>query len=550
MHSEQPVREQARRPRPGRLLGDVLVSLGFCDRDTIERIVVEAREIGRPMGQLLLEQGFIDSHQLATAVAERFGLQSTSLDALVPDAAAMALVSPAALRRLEAVPVGFRDEETLLVAMANPSNVLAVDDLAMLTDLRVEPLVVSPEDLAVLLGRLGRAAEAPAQPAAAAPSDDPTIELVRSIVSRAIAHGATDVHVDPDGRDLRVRYRVDGLMTAATRIPARQAAHVISQVKILSDLDIAERRLPQDGRASLTIEGRRIDLRVATMPLVDGETVVLHLLDPGRRPPALADLGLADGDRARVEHALSRSRGALLVSGPTGSGLSTTLHAALAAAASDSKTLMTIEDPVEHRLPGIKQMQVRERAGLSFAAGLRAIAGADPDVILAGELRDGDSARIAIDTALSGRLLLSALRTDDAAAVPGRLVDMGVEPYLVAATLECVVAQRLARRLCEHCRRPVAVPAGEAGLATGGEVGVFAPGGCDRCGDSGYSGRVALFEVMTVSDEIRALVVACAPASEIRQAAIAQGMRTLSDDGYEKVRAGATSIAEVVRVTS
>jgi type IV pilus assembly protein PilB len=558
MPSEQPVREHPSRPRPGRLLGDVLVSLGFCERDTVEEVVRQARAAGRPMGQLLVEQGFLDSGRLAVAIAERFGLQSATLETLVPDAAAMALVSPAALRRLEAVPVAFRDGETLLVAMSNPSNVLAIDELAMLTDLRVEPLVVPPADLEALLGGLDAAAgaapaaaPAPAATAAvAAPSEDPTIELVRSIVASAVELNATDAHVDPDGADLSVRYRVDGLMTGATRVPGRQAARLVSQVKILSDLDIAERRLPQEGRASMTIDGRRIDLRVSTMPLVDGESVVLHLLEAGRRPLALDELGLDGEDRARLEHALERSRGAILTTAPVGSGTSTTLHAMLAFAASASKTAMTIEDPVEQRLPGVKQMQVRERSGLTFATGLRAIVGADPDVILASGLHDPDSAGIAIDAALTGQLVLSALHAHDTAAAAARLVDMGVEPYLVAAALECIVAHRLARRLCTHCRAPVTVTAEEAGLDTGGEVLVFESRGCKHCRDSGYHGRVGLFEVMTVSEEIRALVVACAPASEIRGTAIAQGMRTLIVDGLQKVRAGETTLAEVVRVTA
>jgi type IV pilus assembly protein PilB len=562
MPSDQPLREPATRPRPGRLLGDVLVSLGFCDRETVEDIVRQARAAGRPMGQLLLEQGLLDSGRLAVAIAERFGLQSASLETLEPDAAALALVSPAALRRLEAVPVGFRDADTLLVAMCNPSNVLALDDLAMLTDLRVEPIVVSPEDLGALLRRVQRIGDGPDAPEAtsaaaalaetrqAASADDPTAEVLHSIVSNAIALGATDVHVAPDGSGLLVRHRIDGLMTDAERIPGRQAAHVISQIKILSDLDIAERRLPQAGRASLTIARRRIDLHVTTVPLVDGESAVLHLLDPERRPLSLAELGMGDDDRSRLERCLARSRGAILVAAPAGSGASTTLHAALAVAVSRSKTVMTIEDPVEYRLPGVKQMQVRDRAGLSFAAGLRAIAGADPDVILAGALPDGDSAKVAIDAALTGHLVLSALHALDAPAATARLLDMGVEPYLVATALECVLAQRLARRLCPSCRRPATLPASDAGHATGGEPAAFEAVGCDDCRGTGYQGRIALFEVMTVSEEIGALVVARAPASEIRRMAVAQGMRTLVEDGLAKVRAGETTLAEVVRVTA
>jgi type IV pilus assembly protein PilB len=554
------------RTRPGRLLGDVIVSLGFCDRETVEETVRQARSDGRPMGQLLLEQELIGSDQLAIAIAERFGLQYTSLETLVPDLTAMHLVSSATLRRLQAVPVALRDDETLLVAMVNPSNVLAIDDIAMLTDMRVEPIVVSPDDLDQLLRRLNRledelveddafdsdgedraAAEAALEAAA---NDSPTVKLVRSIMSQAIELGASDVHFDPAGDDLQVRYRIDGIMAEAARIPSRQTARVISRIKILSDLDISERRLPQDGRMSLTLDGRRIDIRVTTVPLVDGESAVLRLLDPGQRPLSLTDLGMGAGDRARLERVLARSHGAILATGPTGSGKSTSLYAALAVVNAREKTVMTIEDPVEYRVPGVKQMQVAERAGLTFASGLRSIVRADPDIIMVGEMRDRESAKIAIEAALTGHLVLSTLHTNDAPAAAARLVDMGVEPYLVASAIDCVIAQRLARRLCEHCRRPVRAAVADVGLEGTGEVEVFEPAGCARCRDTGYRGRVGLFEVMAVSEEIRSLIVRRATTGEIRGVAIEQGMQPLVEDGLQKVRAGETTLAEIARVTS
>ncbi|HUR85704.1 MAG TPA: ATPase, T2SS/T4P/T4SS family [Solirubrobacteraceae bacterium] len=564
MASEQPLREPASRPRPGRLLGDVLVSRGFCGRDTVEAVVAEARAAGRPMGHLLVEQGHIDSDQLAIAIADRFGLEYVSLESLLPDLAAMHLVSVSSLRRMQAVPFSFRDSETLLVAMANPSNVLAIDDLSMLTGLRVEPVVVSPEDLDALFGRLNRLEHelddeeqnedeeelAAAAALEAAADDGPTVKLVRSIIAQAIEQGASDVHFDPDGRELLVRYRIDGIMADGTRIPSGQAARVISRIKILSDLDISERRLPQDGRTSMTLDERRVDIRVTTVPLVEGECAVLRLLDPGRSPQSLSQLGMSASDCARVERALGHSHGAVLATGPTGSGKSTSLYAAVTIVNSPENTVMTIEDPVEYRLHGVKQMQVFERAGLSFASGLRAIVRADPDVIMVGEIRDMESAKIAVEAALTGHLVMSTLHTNDAPAAPARLLDMGVEPYLVASAIDCVIAQRLARRLCQHCRRPMNVAAGEVGDPSGGEVEIFEPGGCVRCRHTGYRGRVGLFEVMTVSDEIRAAIVARAAAGEIKRLAVSQGMRTLAADGMEKVRAGETTLSEVARVTS
>jgi len=541
----------------GRLLGDVIVGLGYCERDVVEEAVHAAQDSGLQLGQVLLDAGKLTSDELAMCVAERFGLEYMSLREFEPDAAALYLVPAAAVRRLDAVPVGFRDG-SLLVAMANPSNVLALDDMTMLTDLRVEPIVVSREDLDALLTRLTRLddevveddeeEEEPDAVLREGADDSPTVKLVRSILAQAIEHGASDVHFNPDDGDLMVRYRIDGMMSDATRIPRKQAARVISRIKILSDLDISERRLPQDGRTSLTVGGRRIDIRVTIVPLVAGESAVLRVLDPGDGPMSFGQIGMSAANRATVEAALARSHGAILATGPTGSGKSTSLYAAVAIVAAPEKTLMTIEDPVEYRLSGVKQMQVNERAGLTFATGLRSIVRADPDIIMVGEMRDRESARIAIESALTGHLVMSTLHTNSAPAAAARLVDMGVEPYLVASAVECVIAQRLARRLCASCKKPTSVPGAVVGVGDV-TVDVFDAVGCPRCRQQGYRGRLGLFEVMTVNDEIRSLIVQRAPAGEIARLAISQGMLTLHDDGLAKVRAGETSLAEVARVT-
>ena len=555
--------EPAARSRPGRLLGDVLVDLGFLGRDAVEALVRDARAENRPMQHLLLERKLITASQLALAVAERFGLGYMSLEEMHPDIAAMQLVPEPTLRRLQAVPIGFRDQGTLVVAMANPTNVVALDDLTMLTDLRVEPIVVSRDDLETLLQRLGRLErefveaeddgeaeedERDPTPLEASADDGPTAKLVRSLVAQAIEQGASDVHFDPDDGDLQVRYRIDGIMAPAARIPRRQAARVISRIKILSDLDIAERRLPQDGRTSLALEGRRVDVRVAVVPLVDGESAVLRILDPGEGPMSLGQLGMNAADRERVDQALRRSHGAILATGPTGSGKSTSLYASVAVVSSPEKTVMTIEDPVEYRLPGVKQMQVFERAGLTFQTGLRAIVRADPDVIMVGEMRDRESARIAIEAALTGHLVLSTLHTNSAPATPARLIEMGVEPYLVASAVDCIIAQRLARRLCTHCRRPKHVAGAHVGAPDLREVEIFEAVGCSQCRETGYKGRLGVYEVMTVTDEIRELIVENAPALQLARVAVAQGMTTLIDDGLAKVRAGLTTLAEVSRV--
>ncbi|HVF79764.1 MAG TPA: ATPase, T2SS/T4P/T4SS family [Solirubrobacteraceae bacterium] len=553
-----------RRVRPGRLLGDVIVELGFCDRETVEDAVRHARDSGRPMGQLLLEQHRLRDHQLGIAIAERFGLKFVDLKVVEPDPVALTIIPEAAMQRLDAVPIGFRDDGSLMVAMVDPRNLLATDDIAMLTNRNVVPVVVTRADLDALMNRNGRLGhlieeEAPedeedivARDAALeqAADDGPTVKLVRSIIAQAIDQGASDVHFDPDEGELLVRYRVDGMMRDVTRIPGRQAARVISRIKILSELDISERRASQDGRMSLTLDGRKIDIRVVTVPLVAGESAVLRVLDPGDTPMTLNELGMDDDDRERVEAALRRGHGAILATGPTGSGKSTTLYASVVLVSTSEKTIMTIEDPVEYRLPRVKQIQVFERANVTFASGLRSIVRADPDIIMVGEMRDRDSAKIAIEAALTGHLMLSSLHTNSAPAAAARLIDMGIEPYLVASALECVVGQRLVRRLCLQCCRAVTAPGIDVGLDDDHEVAICEVGdGCMHCSNTGYRGRAGLYEVMTVSEEIRSLIVARATAGEISRVAVSQGMRTLRDAGLAKVRAGETSLAEVARVT-
>jgi type IV pilus assembly protein PilB len=563
MATQPRTQQGAQRVRPGRLLGDVIVELGFCDRETVEEAVKEARASGRPMGQLLLEQHRLRDHQLGIAIAERFGLKFVDLATVEPDLAAMNIIPEAAMQRLDAVPIGIRDDGSLLVAMVDPRNLLATDDIALLTNRHVVPVVVTRDDLDALLARGGRLDaliddEQPEEDDEAARAalleqaadDGPTVKLVRSIIAQAISQGASDVHFDPDDGELLVRYRVDGMMRDVTRIPARQAARVISRVKILSELDISERRASQDGRMSLTLDGRRIDIRVVTVPLVAGESAVLRVLDSGRAPLSLGELGMDDSDRERVERALRRGHGAILATGPTGSGKSTTLYASVGVVSTPEKTIMTIEDPVEYRLPRVKQIQVFERAGVTFASGLRSIVRADPDIIMVGEMRDHDSAKIAVEAALTGHLMLSSLHTNSAPAAAARLIDMGIEPYLVASSLECVIGQRLVRRLCLQCCRAVDVPGTDVGLDPAEEIAICEVGdGCMHCSETGYRGRAGIYEVMTVTDEIRSLIVARATASEITKLAVSQGMRTLRDAGLAKVRSGETSLAEIARVT-
>jgi type IV pilus assembly protein PilB len=545
--------QESWRPRPGKLIGDVIVEQGFASREAVEAAAVAGRQSGTQLGQVLVDDGQITPEQLAQAVAERFGLEYVDVLHQKFDPVALSLVEAPMARRLEALPIGFGEAGQLRVAMANPSNVLAIDDLAMMTGRTIMPVVAAREDIRTAVGRMSSLDGAVLEVSRYEPppvrrpeervelhqsaEDAPVVKLVRSIIAQAVEQGASDVHFDPEADGLQVRFRIDGVMQDAAQVPGNMVSPVVSRIKILANLDIAERRLPQDGRIGLTIEGRQIDLRVVVLPLVDDESVVLRILDSGNAPMTLEDIGMQEHDRERFNSALQRSYGGVLACGPTGAGKSSTLYAALLSLASREKTIITIEDPVEYRVDGIRQVQVNEKTGMTFATGLRSMMRADPDIVMVGEIRDAESAHIAVEAALTGHLVLSTLHTNDAPSAVSRLTDMGIEPFLVASAIDCVVAQRLARKLCEHCKRP-----------SDDMEGAFEPVGCVRCGSTGYRGRVGLFEVMKVTSEMHQLIVERASVEQMAQLATEQGMRRLREDGMDKVRAGLTSMAEVARV--
>ena len=465
------------------MIGEVIVDLGFADRETVEEAVAAARAQGRPTGQVLVERGVLRHDQLARAVAERFGLDYIDLSVYDLDMGAVNLIRSETAKRYQAVPVGYTDDGTLLLAMADPTNVLTIDDVAMMTGRRVRVAAASVEDLNLLLTRLARMddsiedivdeePEAEAEPdvlAEEADRDAPVIKLVHSIVAQAVQQGASDIHINPEEGDTRVLFRVDGVLAPAATIKRRMAMSVVSRIKIMGDLDISEKRVPQDGRFALTVDGRRVDIRVVTLPLVHGEGVVMRILDGGVRVEGLEALGMQQDELDRFTSAINKPNGAVLVTGPTGSGKSTTLYAALNALNDGERSILTIEDPVEQRIAGVKQMQIAPKAGVTFDVGLRSMLRADPDVIMVGEIRDRETAHIAVEAALTGHLVLSTLHTRDAPSALGRLIDMGIEPFLVSSAIDCIVAQRLVRMLCKHCKRPLKVS--EAVLAEHGLAG-------------------------------------------------------------------------------
>jgi type IV pilus assembly protein PilB len=556
----------SRRGGSGRFLTDVLVDLGFAQREQVDQAVEAARGAGRPPERDLLDQGTITQDQLARAIGERYGLDHLDLTVFEIDMTAANLIDSAAAKRYEAVPISFLDERTLLVAMADPANVLAVDDIAMLTRMEVRPAVASGEDIGTLISRLDHFGDSVRDAVDEeieqddgevvelheSADDAPVVKLVNSIIAQAADRGASDIHFEPDGRELRVRFRIDGVLSVSTTIPSRMVAGVVSRAKIMADLDIAEKRVPQDGRVSLSIDGRHVDIRVVTLPSVYGESLVMRILDKQQASLSLDRLGMQQAERERFERGIGQAYGAVLATGPTGSGKSTTLYAALQTLNTTEKNIITIEDPVEYQLEGITQVQVNPKAGLTFANGLRSMMRADPDIIMVGEIRDGETAQIAVESALTGHLVLSTLHTNDAPTAITRLIEMGIEPFLVASAIDCVVAQRLARTLCPTCKKRVILPASvlrESGFNVTLDLEAYEPVGCGRCNGMGYKGRVGLYEVMVVSEEIRSLVLQRASADEIAALALREGMRRLRDDGFEKVKAGLTSIAEVARVT-
>jgi type IV pilus assembly protein PilB len=572
----------SRRGGSGRVLTDVIVDLGFVDRAVMDEAVEKATVAGTMPERVLIADSSVTDEQLARAIAERFGLDHIDLDRYRVDPDAAKLVTPAAVKRYQAVPIAFSGERTLLVAMSDPANVLAQDDIAVMTGYEVRPAVASSADINRLLERLqdpdfGNGAVAPVEEveppeeaagpyAASGPlydlreapinfgasgEDASVIQLVHRVIKEAVERGASDIHFEPGDQDMRVRYRIDGVLQEAALVPGSAVPAVVSRIKILSDLDIAERRLPQDGRISLEVANKAIDLRVATLPCSYGEKAVMRILDQSKVMIELEQLGMLPQALERFTKAFAQAHGAVLVTGPTGSGKSTSLYGALNQLNTVEKNIITIEDPVEYQLDGITQVQVNNKAGLTFASGLRSMMRADPDIIMVGEIRDRETAQIGIEAALTGHLVLSTLHTNDAPGAVTRLIEMGIEPFLVGSAVDCVVAQRLARLLCEECKQRTTITA-DVMRANGFNVGLdleaYEPVGCARCGGSGYKGRIGLYEVMWVSDTIRALAVAREPAETIAHAAVHEGMMRLREDGLEKVRRGLTSIAEIARV--
>jgi type IV pilus assembly protein PilB len=558
------------------LVADLIAATGLVPADKLA-LVRGAAGMGS-FAHALVEQNLASSEGLAKTLAARYQMPIVDLALTGVSDEATGEIALHVLERLTAVPYALEDG-TLRVAISDPGNIQGIDELRLATRYQLELAVAARDDILAEIRRLARASEAFGARAAVEDelaleeeeeeaddlevddgiSDAPLVRLVNSVIFQAAEDGASDVHFEPQEDSLLVRFRVDGVLQEVQRIPKRMMAGVVTRLKVLAKLDIAERRKPQDGRISLNAAaaGRLLDVRVATLPTVEGESIVMRLLDKSKKAPTLEELGMSEEMQKALEGLIRRPTGALLVTGPTGSGKSTTLYAALTDINRPEINIITVEDPVEYRLQGVNQVQINQKAGLTFAAALRSILRSDPDVVMVGEIRDGETAKISIEAALTGHLVLSTLHTNDAPQAITRLNEMGVEPFLTGAAVSAVLAQRLARKLCTHCCEMYtpsvdellkARVSPEVAAASDGMV-FYRKKGCPRCNQTGYKGRIGIYQLLTMSEQLESLAVTKASREDIERAAIGEGMRTLWDDGLAKVAAGLTSIEELARVS-
>jgi len=552
-------------------VAQVLVGRGLITPDQLSAAEQTAAVEGTAVLAVLVRQGAVAKKDVVRATVEEAGLEFVEIMDIPIDSAAAALLTGEQARKYGVIPVAFEDEVIHVVADSQTAvNWQVREDLQAITrhpvrfscamrkeiDSRINQTYRAEAELGSLVRDILE--DEPAidilAPVASS-SDAPLVRYVNLLLTQAISDNASDIHVEPTEDNIRIRFRIDGVLKEMSPAPKEIQSAVISRLKIMSEMDIAERRKPQDGRLSVTSGGKKIDLRVSCLPTVWGEKIVMRILDNTAAQMALPHLGFSPENLTKWRTAYERPYGMLVVSGPTGSGKSTTLYATLHSVARPEVNIVTVEDPVEYRIPGINQIQVNAKAGLTFAAALRSILRADPDIILIGEIRDHETAQIAIESALTGHLVLTTLHTNDAPSVITRLVEMDVEPFLVASAMQCATGQRLARRLCTRCRRLMEKPKAEL-AAVGFElpVGVtptfYEAVGCSHCAQTGYSGRLAMHEVMPMTEAIGKLAVAHASSEDVSREAVAEGMRTLRQDGWLKVAQGLTTIEEVLRVVA
>ena len=553
-------------------LGSILVKAGVITPDVLERLLTKQREVRGRLGEIAIEEGVATEEQIGEALSRQLGIPFLSLETAVIDPVVVGLISEGMARDLVAVPL-VRVEDRLTVAMADPTNSEAIKEIRFVTGCTLEPVIARQNEIVTAIesyyGMPGTLVEAMEElntrigeeieendeedvlESEKLSHEAPVVKLVNLVIERAIEKCASDIHTEPEENCLRVRYRVDGVLQEAMVIPRMLRAAVTSRLKILANVNIAERRVPQDGRFTMIIKGRRFDVRVSTFPTIHGEKVVMRLLERSGSTIPLEDLGMNRDVLDTFSQVLGLTHGIVLVTGPTGSGKSTTLYAALSRINTPEKNIVTLEDPVESQISGINQGHTNPVAGFTFAAGLRSILRQDPDIIMVGETRDVETSEIAIQAALTGHLVFTTVHTNDSISAITRLIDMGIEPFLVASSVSAILAQRLVRRVCPECAvvtGPTEVTVPETGESRRIDVALKA-GGCEKCSKTGYRGRVGLYELVVINDEMRRTVVEGADEQTLREQARAAGYRTMFEDGVDKCAAGMTTIEEVMRVT-
>ncbi|MEK4004076.1 GspE/PulE family protein [Paenibacillus sp. FSL H3-0333] len=544
-------------------LGDLLVDNGIISQEQLEEALVEQRKSKRKLGDLLITQGYITEQQLIEVLEFQLGIPHVSLFKYQIDPAITQIIPESMAKRYQVLPF-MKEGSKLMVAMADPLDYFAIEDLRMSTGFRIEPAISSRDELTRAIARHYGMRDSMSQMMVELPTqeeieeteitdeDSPIVRLVNQMIQQAVSLRASDIHVDPGENNLSIRYRIDGTLRTERIIPKQMQGYITARLKIMAKLNIAERRLPQDGRIKMQFDYKMVDIRVSSLPTMHGEKIVLRLLDLSTGVKSVDSLGFSDGNAAAFQEMISKPYGILLITGPTGSGKTTTLYAALNQLNTESANIITIEDPVEYQLEGVNQVHVNPAIGLTFAAGLRSILRQDPNIVMVGEIRDTDTAEIAVRASLTGHLVLSTLHTNDAISTISRLRDMGVEPYLIASSLLGVVAQRLVRKICPDCREDHKPTEQESimlrrhGLP---EHVIYHGRGCGSCNNTGYRGRIAIHEVLTINDHLRQLITESASIEELRAAGKAKGMVQLMEDGFLKVSKGITTLQEVMRET-
>lgn len=551
-------------------LGDLLLQDGVITQRQLLSALEEQHNSSLRLGEILVKKGWLTEKQLAEALGRQLKLPLVSLARFRPMPEAVRMVPRSTANRLRLIPLSITDKDHLFVAIADPLNVLAVDELRIMTgmevdlgianaseierelervysmqgsleDAIVEVVGTDLDDVEVDLSSLGEEADV---------DDAPVVKLVNKIIEEAVKEKASDVHIEPFEKSSTVRYRVDGMLYNSLDFPKNLHPAVSSRIKIMANMDISEKRKPQDGRILIKVLGRRIDLRVSSLPSIFGEKVVMRILDQANAMVGLEKLGFGPHEREVIQELITLSHGILLVTGPTGSGKSTTLYSVLEKINKPEVNIITVEDPVEYTIHGINQVQVNERAGLTFSEALRSILRQDPDKVMVGEIRDTETAQLAIRAALTGHLVLSTLHTNDATSAPVRLIDMGIPPFLIASSIGGVLAQRLVRKLCPYCKEEYEIAPNvcrSMGIPEGSHA--WKPVGCNECRGMGYRGRSGIFEIFQVTEEIRRLIVEEAPSTAIRESAVSSGMASLRQSGLARVLDGTTSMEEVLSVT-